>query len=101
MSKDISNIKNDLTVKSIPLSGDYASVVKAYRSGNIVSVDIDGVIRTDEGIIASGLPSPVFIPRQNDLANISIEVNNNGYVHTDARGDSTWCCCHIIYITNN
>lgn len=89
-----------MTPKKIEVESEFASVIQVYLVGNIVSVDIDGVIAVEDGgWFASGLPVPVRTIWEKDLQGNSYTVSTSGRLgvsrNTSVNG---WANLHFAYI---
>ena len=69
LTNSINQINSNMACKKIEVESNFASEIKVWRIGNVVSVDIDGyIIAPVNTIFATGFPIPIFVIWVQDLA---------------------------------
>ena len=99
----LNNLANVPVLEQVYITSNYSSYIKVWRYGKVVSVDIDGNIQEHFGIIASGLPIPVYLTY---VKNLNVEdgwvyINSNGELGIEdhnINGNSPWINFHTTYI---
>lgn len=93
-------LNGSLSVEKIDVKSEFASVIKVYRTGNIVSVDIDGkVIINARTVFATGLPGPIATTWANDLLGHNYRVYANGDILcTSDLTEDGYVNLHFTYI---
>lgn len=89
------------TVTRINVNSDFASAIMVYRTGNVVSVDIDGkIIANARTIFATGLPPTLTNVWIKDLAGRDYRLYPNGSILCtfDLTADS-YVNLHFMYIS--
>lgn len=98
---DISEMKNKLTTNQVSITSNYGHI-RVYKYGNVVSVDIDGNIQESNGVIATGLPSAVYLSYMRGLSiDEYLCIKPNGNLEISGHTAGQWVNFHGTYISNN
>ena len=91
-------INSNLAAQKIEIESEFSSVIKVYRTGNVVSVDIDGNINAAKNVVfARNLPVAIIAPWVSDIMGRNYCVYYPGDISCteDLNG---WVNLHFTYL---
>lgn len=93
-------LNSNLITKEIEIESEFASVIKVWQTGKVVSVDIDGNIKSAKNVVfARNFPEVVKSPWVQDLSGRSYCVYYPGSISC-AEDLNGWVNLHFTYLTN-
>lgn len=98
--RGIRAIYSNLTTRKIEIESEFASVIEVWQTGNVVSVDIDGNIKSAKNIIfARNFPMAIRPPWVQDIAGRSYCIYYPGSISCIEELNG-WVNLHFTYLTN-
>lgn len=99
----ITDLKYDLSIQNIQITGTYASICTVKRIGNIVQVDISGNSTTSNSdfLIASGLPKEAKVPYFQDFNGCTIYISNGSLYSGPRASGKGYINAHFTYFTDD
>ena len=95
----ISQINSNMAGKKIEVESNFASEIKVWRIGNVVSVDIDGyIIAPVNTIFATGFPIPIFVIWVQDLAGHHFRLYNGNLKCNMELNGKEYTNLHFTYL---
>ena len=95
----IDQIYSNMAGKKIEVESNFASEIKVWRIGNVVSVDIDGyIIAPVNTIFATGFPIPIFVIWVQDLAGHHFRLYNGNLKCNMELNGKEYTNLHFTYL---
>ena len=95
----INQINSNMACKKIEVESNFASEIKVWRIGNVVSVDIDGyIIAPVNTIFATGFPIPIFVIWVQDLAGHHFRLYNGNLKCNMELNGKEYTNLHFTYL---
>ncbi len=98
-TNQFSQINSNMACKKIEVESNFASEIKVWRIGNVVSVDIDGyIIAPVNTIFATGFPIPIFVIWVQDLAGHHFRLYNGNLKCNMELNGKEYTNLHFTYL---
>lgn len=95
----INSLNSNMACKKIEVESNFASEIKVWRIGNVVSVDIDGyIIAPVNTIFATGFPIPIFVIWVQDLAGHHFRLYNGNLKCNMELNGKEYTNLHFTYL---
>lgn len=95
----INSLNSNMAGKKIEVESNFASEIKVWRIGNVVSVDIDGYITAPVNtIFATGFPIPIFVIWVQDLAGHHFRLYNGNLKCNMELNGKEYTNLHFTYL---
>lgn len=95
----VNQINSNMAGKKIEVESNFASEIKVWRIGNVVSVDIDGYITAPVNtIFATGFPIPIFVIWTQDLAGHHFRLYNGNLKCNMELNGKEYTNLHFTYL---
>ncbi len=92
-------LNSNMACKKIEVESNFASEIKVWRIGNVVSVDIDGyIIAPVNTIFATGFPIPIFVIWVQDLAGHHFRLYNGNLKCNMELNGKEYTNLHFTYL---